>query len=1059
MKVRKLALLAAAFLCVQVSSASDYVVPWYANPVASEIAYGDVSMTAFDESLEPLSTAWATVSEDSAHSGKTVSVKRMSHVDYFRPRLYALCSDGDVVVYTMTNDLSQIVWTTSLTAEKLASAAGVAEGSVATDLYVSDDGAYAFLKYGDEWKALEYTSPTWTLYILDSDGNSAADETTANDIWNGNVSGSLYITDGNWKFLCSRGGLASIHVGDKTATDANHIAGNLDDYSAEYLDLSRGVAQLADSAYGRIDYSYVPKITGNYKGAFASRMRVYIESHNQSMWYNSRGVWTGVEEVVQIATNVTSMGYAASMSSGVIRHVLKMAKVVEITSNGTFSNISAEETDFSDWEFPVLTNAYKRSFRYSGGLGVLSFPSLKVTSDSSSDSDAPFYKSTVEELRLSAENRTVECLGAKSFTTMSDLKRIVIGGKAGGFTFNQGDTAALMFKNCTSLEDVVFTGGHPVFTDTSLKAFDSTCNDSKARNIVFAHPPLDDATYGAEWTDFLDGKTITPLTLAERRAFKTANPGRPVPYGVVEESAFLTNYKQYIAVTGSEDEDLGVGPEIVWDDFFDDSVTVTGASEVEEGSGVYPTGSTLTLTAAAGSSGTFRRWYGDIGDNDPTSPEITVTASDDMWIYARFVHPWTVTLDDSTSGTAFNGNVRINVSNVDSDAKTLTVGKTEDYGLFTVDRVDNSDGTVSTNMTGSGVVDLGGDFLVGGVKYTATAHAAARSSMTPPPGSEITTLITPGTLGQLQGNGTFNISSSSGIKGTAYETVIMDESEITTPLTAYLFTSHQIPRIIAILPNIADWNVTSPFWGVSFVSTKLEWSDFSAAAQMHPQVFQMQWLNAPSGYASNHPLFAKRFGDATGALSLPALRGVETDFSSTSSRGSPLMMITGVEEISLGGAKRTTTVTNIGDRAFAGDTSLKKLTIHADPEITIGTNLFADNWGLDGYNVERGADGRTPDEIVFTGKAISATAMGNLLSGVNAATVKPVKVYVDRRFDDWKCTSYIDYSPTAAERAEAENGESVIGVIRAGAPSPFGKALVLHRQSPYGVSGCILIVR
>ena len=121
--------------------------------------------------------------------------------------------------------------------------------------------------------------------------------------------------------------------------------------------------------------------------------------------------------------------------------------------------------------------------------------------------------------------------------------------------------------------------------------------------MVFAHPALDDPTYGAEWAEFLSGKAITPLALAERRAFQIANPGRPVPYGVADKSIFLTTYDQYIAITGSENEDLGVAPVIEWDAAQGDSVAISGATEVEPGSGVYPAGSTLLLTAVPGSTG------------------------------------------------------------------------------------------------------------------------------------------------------------------------------------------------------------------------------------------------------------------------------------------------------------------------------------------------------------------------------------------------------------------------------------------------------------------------
>jgi hypothetical protein len=95
--------------------------------------------------------------------------------------------------------------------------------------------------------------------------------------------------------------------------------------------------------------------------------------------------------------------------------------------------------------------------------------------------------------------------------------------------------------------------------------------------------------------------------------------------------------------------------------------------------------------------------------------------------------------------------------------------------------------------------------------------------------------------------------------------------------------------------------------------------------------------------------------------------------------------------------------------------------------------------------------GHVPERIVFTGEAISETAMNNLLAGVCAAIEKPVKVYVDRRNASWKTAAYIDrdYSRDADARAMTLAGEKVLGVIRCGAPSPLGKALVIHLGSPY----------
>ena len=404
-----------------VSAAANYVVPWYANPVATNVVFGSTQVTAFDEDASPVSNAWATVENDTAFSGKTVVAKRMSHTKYFRPRFYALCGDGDIVVYTLTNDLAQVKWTTVLSAADLAAAAGVAEGSKATDLYVSDDGAFGFLKYGSEWKTLGYDPPHWTLWILDANGDPATTASDAQSIWKSTyntdpaqILGSAYITDGKWKFECHRNSSGQITIGNNTATDQNHIIGNLNDYSAEYLDLSRGVAVPGDSRYSFLDSVYELEIRGNYKGAFADRMRVYLESCNQVRWYDSRGFWQGVEEAVQSSTRATSLGYLSAISGSVRRHVVSLPNLLGITSNGQFSNENCVETDFADWNFASLTNTWVQSFRNAAGTGVLVLPSLRRTADASDPYASSFYNCGAEEIRLSAENRTMEHLGART---------------------------------------------------------------------------------------------------------------------------------------------------------------------------------------------------------------------------------------------------------------------------------------------------------------------------------------------------------------------------------------------------------------------------------------------------------------------------------------------------------------------------------------------------------------------------------------------------------------------------------------------------------------------
>ena len=181
-----------------------------------------------------------------------------------------------------------------------------------------------------------------------------------------------------------------------------------------------------------------------------------------------------------------------------------------------------------------------------------------------------------------------------------------------------------------------------------------------------------------------------------------------------------------------------------------------------------------------------------------------------------------------------------------------------------------------------------------------------------------------------------------------------------------------------------------------------------------------------------------------------------------------------MEEISLGGATEETTVTNLCTYAFAGDSSLRKLTLHAAPDIRIGTRIFAShthstfrtNEVIDGVTSRIGSNtsrGRVTDVIHFTGQAISETAISNLLADVPVVptAAKPVVLLASRYQDGWK-ENRRDWisDPTPAERA-AYRGRRLIGVYRAGGEAPSGKAAIVHVQNDWDrtVRPTILILR
>ena len=229
------------------SAANSYVIPWYANPVATNVTYDASLVTSLDESAAPLSTAWATASA-STNIAETVVAKRMSHTTYFRPRVYALLGTGDVIAWTLTNDCTNVKWTTVLTAAELAAAAGVSAGSIATDLQVTDDGRLAFLNYGGTYKALANTPPRWELRIVDGNGDLVTDADVATQILNSapSESGCAYITDGKHELYCCRANWTRLQIGQLGSKAQGNAYKN--DYSGEVLDFSYGYAHLANAS-------------------------------------------------------------------------------------------------------------------------------------------------------------------------------------------------------------------------------------------------------------------------------------------------------------------------------------------------------------------------------------------------------------------------------------------------------------------------------------------------------------------------------------------------------------------------------------------------------------------------------------------------------------------------------------------------------------------------------------------------------------------------------------------------------------------------------------------
>lgn len=123
---------------------------------------------------------------------------------------------------------------------------------------------------------------------------------------------------------------------------------------------------------------------------------------------------------------------------------------------------------------------------------------------------------------------------------------------------------------------------------------------------------------------------------------------------------------------------------------------------------------------------------------------------------------------------------------------------------------------------------------------------------------------------------------------------------------------------------------------------------------------------------------------------------------------------------------------------------MTSIVVNAAADWTVGMNAFAGASGL--------------KTVTYLGPVVNEAAFSNLLAGVAASDAdKPVRVYVST-FQGWEAAPYIS-AVAESERPYLPAGERVIGVYRAGAAAPSGKAWICHRTSPFDPDGTLLIFR
>ena len=938
--------------------------------------------------------AVATLVDDATHLDAAVKSVKMSHTDYFRPRLYVLLTTGDIAVYYLDKTATTATWSKTLTNAELltiAQAPYATTDAVIEAFEVTPDGGSAFLSYKANEGAtatgpctlamVKHTAPSWRYYAAGETGNpSQTPDTTA------------CITDGKWVLKCWIASSA-IKVGVNDSTSAGQRAWDNDNFH-EYLDMSIGYAKNASGT------SY--NITGNAVWAFMTNAvgkipRVIIFSRNKSDGSSQsfKGV-SDAEEVVVESTGLTGATSWLGFYSTNKRIVLNLANLTTANDTSFYQNngqyYSTEAGD-SDFIAPKLATVKKAAFAYFCFRGLIDLPSAVDIYNTA------FWRCNyITELRLGAEKKTLKSLDTKAFgvNAASDghLKRVVLGGAA-GFTFKATD----VFLN-QPLEEVVFTGTVPEFPS-------GTCwPDTATKKMTFVVPRGD-----ADWNAIVtDTSKVTPLTEAEQKAYRLANSGKPIPYGVVKKDVFHTGYDQYIAYAGGE-----CALTIDRDTFFDDTVEVSGDWGASA-SNSYPYGAMVTITARPGATGIFKKWYGDVPRDDMdirTNATLTLTMTNDVYLYARFVHPWTLASDKKT---ASNGNFTINCTVINASQRTLRVGNGSSYGIYAIADV------------GQGILDLGGPVRLEGdaTPWTFTDMSWGYATWTAPMTANVTGLITPGTVTGNTGNQFLHTTTAT----RSYHLLFMDEPLMGSTIGGWTTASQNlVMKFILELPSLKKFTGQGAVWGIPMKESKFDWWNVDNVTQIDVQALGgYSDVTGTGDWANYLP--------GKGTLSLPSMRAANV---------AAIQKMRNLEGLSLGGKDKYTTVTNICANAFQGDTSLKRLTLHGARELTVGATPFS--------------SGYSPTEFVFTGPSpASETSFANLLSRATAAEKKPVKVYASILQDGWTTDSYIDHNPTAAERAEAP-GERVIGVYRGGAEAPLGKALIIYRKSRFDSPATYIILK
>ena len=421
---------------------------------------------------------------------------------------------------------------------------------------------------------------------------------------------------------------------------------------------------------------------------------------------------------------------------------------------------------------------------------------------------------------------------------------------------------------------------------------------------------------------------------------------------------------------------------------------------------------TFTAVPNAARGGVFAGWYGDVPGGKCMDASVTVdlrTKPNGMrpYIFARFTHPWALIDDGGSNVILDNGQFRIKGT---VSGRNVSFARGGACSLYADDN------------TGSGVLDLGGGVTnAAGEAYTIVnlnggTGALAASKANTVPAARV--FVTPGTMTGWSVAQNFHATN----RRASYVTVVIDEPNVSANIFCSWMFSDQTTLKYAIFrgEGLKFGSGSGMFYSSQVKNTDVGWWHLSGATSL-PGDGQLCG-------AANQRFY--------GSLHLPSL----TSVGKTCLKGNDKL-----NEIVFGDGDKDSRVTSIGTEAFNGASGLTNIVLNAAANLTVGANAFAGASGI--------------KTVTLLGPAVSEEAFGGILAGVTASdTAKPVIVYVSEFQPTWLQADYI--SPVdSSEEAYLPAGERVLGVYRAGASAPSGKAWICHRPSPFDPKGTRFIIR